>query len=271
MGQHKTRVQSLGALFLMLGGLLAGAAVAAGAGKPTSGWTDDFTKGIDTRFWVIANGSAPGYIPNLHKGFYQPNDISVANGIVTMRLTQEYGTVDANPSGVISRGALLFSKKTYGYGTYQWRMRMSSTAASPTAAGTPVSGSVSAGFNYVNNSQTEIDFEFSALDLTTLWLVNWLNPTPSSGPTEYNETYTALTPFDSTSAFHTYTFVWQPGQITYYIDNNVQGTHISNVPKAPAYFMINHWGTHSDNWGGPATVGTTRYAYIDWASYTPLP
>ena len=35
--------------------------------------------------------------------------------------------------------------------------------------------------------------------------------------------------------------------------------------------MINHWGTNSDNWGGTATVGTTRYAYFDWVSYTPLP
>lgn len=271
MGQHKTRVHSLGALFLMLGGLLAGAVVAAGAGKPTSAWTDDFTNGINKSFWVIANGSAPGYVPNVHKGYYQPNDVSVANGIVTMRLTQEYGTVDTNPSGVISRGALLYSKKTYGYGTYQWRMRMSSTAASPTASGTPVSGSVSAGFNYVNNSQTEIDFEFSALDPNSLFLVNWLNTTPSSGPTDYNETYTELTRPDSTSGFHTYTFVWQPGQITYSIDNVVQDIHTSNVPKAPAYFMINHWGTNSDNWGGGATVGTTRYAYIDWVSYTPLP
>jgi len=270
MGQHKTGVQSRGALFLMLGGLLAGAAVAAGAGKPSSAWTDNFTNGIDKSFWVIANGGAPGYIPDVHKGYYQPNDVSVANGIVTLRLTQEYGTVDTNPSGVISRGALLYSRKTYGYGTYQWRMRMSSTATSPTGAGTPVPGSVSAGFNYVNNSQTEIDFEFSALNPSWLFLVNWLNPTPSSDPTDYNETYTTLT-FDSTRAFHTYKYVWQPGQITYYIDDVLKGSHTSNVPTAPAYFMINHWGTNSDNWGGAATVGTTRYAYIDWVSYTPLP
>ena len=271
MSQRKSRLRPLGTWVVLLGGLLAGAVVAAGAGKPSSAWTDDFTKGIDTRFWVIANGGAPGYIPNVHKGYYQPNDVSVANGIVTMRLTQEYGTVDTNPAGVISRGALLYSKKTYGYGTYQWRMRMSSTAASPVAAGTPVRGSVSAGFNYVNNSQTEIDFEFSALSPSSLFLVNWLNPTPSADPTDLNETFTEL-PFISTSTFHTYRFDWQPGLITYYIDGVPQDLpHFSNVPTAPAYFMINHWGTNSAYWGGAATVGTTRYAYIDWVSYTPLP
>jgi hypothetical protein len=104
----------------MLGGLLAGAVVAAGAGKPSSAWTDDFSNGIDKSFWVIANGSAPGYIANVHQGYYQPNDVSVANGIVTMRLTQEYGKVGTNPSGVISRGALLYSKKTYGYGNFTY-------------------------------------------------------------------------------------------------------------------------------------------------------
>ena len=34
--------------------------------------------------------------------------------------------------------------------------------------------------------------------------------------------------------------------------------------------MINHWGTNSDGWGGPATPGVSRYFYVDSVSYTPL-
>ena len=49
----------------------------------------------------------------------------------------------------------------------------------------------------------------------------------------------------------------------------LQAVHKTNVPKAPAYFMINHWGTGSPNWGGAATVGVPRYFYVDWVSYTP--
>jgi endo-1,3-1,4-beta-glycanase ExoK len=146
---------------------------------------------------------------------------------------------------------------------------MSSTAASPMGEGYPTSGSVSAGFIYVNNSQTEIDFEFSGKDPDALYMVNWLNPNPARDPTEANETYSFVQPFDSTSSFHTYKFIWQRGKISYYVDGILKAEHTTNVPSAPAYFMINHWGTDSGNWGGTAIVGTPRYFHVDWVRYTP--
>jgi beta-glucanase (GH16 family) len=234
-------------------------------------WRDDFGgKRIDAKRWVIASGRAPGYIPGQHVGSYQPDHVSVRGGFLTMLLTQEIGAVDANPAGVVSRGALIYTKSKYGYGTYEWAMRMSSTADSAQGQGSPTSGSVSAGFIYANNSQTEIDFEFSGLSLDSLWFVNWLNPDPSTDPTEADEFYTELYPFDSTSGFHTYKFVWEPGSIAYYIDDVLQAVHIDHVPSAPAYFMINHWGTDNGSWGGVATIDVPRYFYVDWVSYTPL-
>jgi endo-1,3-1,4-beta-glycanase ExoK len=238
--------------------------------QPSSGWRDDFSSGqIDATRWVVGNGQAPGYIPYYHIGYYDPTHVSVADGYLVMLLTQENGTVDETGQGVISRGGLLYTRQTYGYGTYEWRMRMSSTSTTSEGDGNPESGSVSAGFLYVNNSQTEIDFEFSGLNPSTLWLVSWLNPNPKLDPTGANETYTAVQPFDSTSSFHTYKFVWQRGKITYYIDGVLKAVHKTNVPKAPAYFMINHWGTDGPNWGGTASVGVSRYFYVDWVSYTP--
>lgn len=250
--------------------LAAGVAVAGPGGRqPTTGWQDDFAGNkVDSKRWVIASGRAPGYIPNYHLGYYQANHVSVGGGYLTMLLTQENGPVDSG-YGVVSRGALIYTKNTYGYGTYEWRMRMSSTATSLGDDGYPTSGSVSAGFIYVNNSQTEIDFEFSGTDLDTLYLVNWLNPNPRRDPTEDNETYSSVQPFDSTSLFHTYKFVWQKGKISYYLDGILKAVHTTHVPSAPAYFMINHWGTDSGDWGGTATVGTSRYFYVDWVRYTP--
>jgi len=239
--------------------------------QPSGAWQDDFAANqVDTKRWVIAAGRAPGYIPNYHVGYYQENHVSVGGGYLTMLLTQENGPVD-NGYGVISRGALIYTKNTYGYGTYEWRMRMSSTATSPLGEGYPTLGSVSAGFIYVNNSQTEIDFEFSGTDLDTLYMANWLNPDPSRAPTEDDEKYSFVQPFDSTSVFRTYKFVWQKRKISYYVDSVLKAVHTPNVPTAPAYFMINHWGTDSPNWGGAATVGTPRYFYVDRVSYTPLP
>ncbi len=236
----------------------------------TLAWQDSFNTGqLDSSRWAIANGQAPGYIANQHIGYYEPANVTLNDGLLKIALQQTTGTVDTNSNGVISYGGMVYSNSTYGYGTYEWTMRMSSEATCSTCTGPVDSGSVSAGFVYTNNSQTEIDFEFSALTPQSLWLVNWLNPNPKQDPTGANETYTELSPFDSTSGFHTYKFIWSAAKISYYIDGVWMADHITNVPSAPAYFMINHWGTDSNNWGGMATLGPTRYMYVSHASYSP--
>jgi beta-glucanase (GH16 family) len=268
---------------IVFAALFAGPCFAAGGGrkpgsdrKPSSAWRDDFSGStVNTQFWVVGTGQAPGYIPGYNLGNYDPTHVKIVSdgtgSYLQLLLTQETGTVDTNPAGVLSHGAIIYSKNTYGYGTYEWQMRMSSTSATPNGSGDSVSGSVSAGFTYVNNSQTEIDFEFSALDPDTLYMVNWLNPNPRQNPTDADRTYSTLYPLTVSTAFHDYKFVWKPGQITFYVDGVIQATHTTNVPTAPAYFMINHWGTDSGNWGGVASVGTPRYFYVDWVQYTPLP
>lgn len=244
--------------------------------KPSTAWRDDFSNStVNTQFWVVGTGQAPGYVPGYHLGNYDPSHVKIVTdstgSYLQLLLTQEVGTVDSNTAGVLSHGGIIYSKNTYGYGTYEWMMRMSSTSSTPTGSGDSVSGSVSAGFTYVNNSQTEIDYEFSALSPDTLYMVNWLNPNPRQDPTAADETYNTLYPLTVSTQFHDCKFVWQKGRIDYYVDGVLQFTHTTNVPTAPAYFMINHWGTDSSNWGGMATVGTSRYFYVDWAQYTPLP
>jgi hypothetical protein len=242
--------------------------------KSSSGWQEDFSNPqLDPTVWVVGNGQAPGYIPRYHIGDYDPAHVQIVSdetgSYLQLLLTQEIGPVDSG-SGILSHGALIYTKNAYGYGTYEMRMRMSSTSPTPTGDGDSVTGSVSAGFVYVNNSQTEIDFEFYGRDPDTLYMVNWLNPDPRTDPTESDETFDALYPFAVSTQFHTYKFVWQQGKITFYVDGVQKAVHTTNVPGAPAYFMINHWGTDGPYWGGYATVGTTRYFYVDWVKYTPL-
>jgi beta-glucanase (GH16 family) len=232
-------------------------------------WQDDFSsRRLDSKRWVVANGQAPGYTAGNHIGYYQPDHVSVENGFLKILLTQETGLVDGS-DGYISRGGLVYTKATCGYGTYEWTMRMSSTSSTPNGSGAWVSGSVSAGFLYVNNSETEIDFEYSALSPDYIWTVNWLNTNSHRDPTEAMETADAIELLDATTTFHTYKFVWAPGVITFYVDDVQVAQHTTNVPSSPAYFMINHWGTNSPYWGGPATPGVNRYFYVDSVSYTP--
>ena len=128
-----------------------------------SGWQEDFSgSSLSKKMWVVASGQAPGYIPGYHIGYYELGNVKLVSdstgSYLRLQLTQQIGTVDTNLAGTVSHGALVYTKSKYGYGTYEWRMRMSSTSSTPTGAGDSVSGSVSAGFVYVNNSQTEIDF-----------------------------------------------------------------------------------------------------------------
>lgn len=265
------------AVFLALGSEVALAAsperpAGAGAKGQSQSWRDDFGGNqVEGSRWVIANGQAPGYIPNFHLGTYEPAHVSVGGGFLALLLTQEIGEVDGG-SGIRSKGALIYTNQTYGYGTYEWRMRMSSTATSPGGDGFPTSGSVSAGFVYVNNSATEIDFEFSGLDfsLETLYMVNWKNSNTSTDPTENDRTFSTMHLPDITSGYHTYKFVWERKRISFYVDDVLQAVHTTHVPRERAYFMINHWGTDSPYWGGTATTGFERYFYVDWVQYTPL-
>lgn len=229
-------------------------------------WEDHFTS-LDASRWIVFDGYAPGYIPNNHIGVFEPDNTSVQDGFLVLRLSQERSPVDANPSGVLSRGGGIYSRETYGFGTYEWRMRMSSTATTPEGQGGRVPGSVSAGFVYVNNSQTEIDFESAAAD--SLVMANWRNNS-ADGPYPGDATTTVLPLVGISRDLHTYKFVWERGRVSFYVDNVLQIVHTTNVPHSPANLLISHWGSNNPHFGGPATVEVERFFYIDWLKFTPL-
>ena len=221
-------------------------------------FSDRFSTGsLDTSKWLASNEPAPGNISGVNYGSFIPSNVDLSKGMLCLKLQQQQGT-----SGVMSVGGQLQSLTTYGYGTYEWVMRASSTSATPTGAGSVVSGQISSGFSFVNNSQTEIDFEIEGQNPNTVWMTNWISTTQK----QYSSVFLA----SPASGFHHYKFVWAPGKIDYYIDGVLVSTHTSNIPSAPAYIMINHWGTNSTGWGGLATVGVQRYLYISSFSYTPM-
>jgi len=220
--------------------------------------SDTFNSGsLDTSKWLASNEPAPGNISGVNYGSFVPSNVDLSKGMLCLKLQQQQGN-----SGVMSVGGQLQSLTTYGYGTYEWVMRASSTSSTPAGAGAVVSGQISAGFNFVNNSQTEIDFEIEGQHPDTVWMTNWI----STSKKQYSSVFLA----SPEAGFHHYKFVWVPGKIDYYIDGVLVSTHTSNLPSAPAYIMMNHWGTNSTGWGGLATVGVERYLYVSSFNYTPM-
>jgi endo-1,3-1,4-beta-glycanase ExoK len=175
--------------------------------------------------------------------------------MLCLKVQQQQGS-----AGVHSVGGEIQSLTTFGYGTYEWVMRASSTSSTPTGAGVAVSGQISGAFIFVNNSQTEIDFEIEGQNPNTLWTTNWTSVTQKQ--------YSSAVDTAPQNGFHHYKFIWAPGKIDFYLDGQFISRHTAHVPNAPAYIMVNHWGTNSTGWGGKATMNVQRYLYISSFKYT---
>jgi len=134
----------------------------------------------------------------------------------------------------------------------------------------PESGQISSTFiiDYVGGSSvTEIDAPeiegLSARSNNIEWDI-WKNGVSTVPSPEFNVLA------NPEAAFHIYKFVWQPASITFYIDGTLVSTGTSGIPSAPAVIDINFYGTNSSGWGGNATVGVTRFMYVNSVSFTPL-
>ena len=221
---------------------------------PVPTFVDNFNTGHLSSNWIVSNYTAGNYGGAGSTVTFTSANIDMSQGCLRMELVV--------PSATTSSGAEIQSKQTFGYGTYQSVMRMASTSGIAGGAGGTVSGSDSGIFSYIDQSETEIDTEFCANTPGLINYTNWdtLSKNQWSGPTIA----------DLATTFHTYKYVWSPGQIQWYIDGQLLATHTNNVPSVPAYIMFNFWGTNKTSWGGLATVGVNRFFYVKSVSYTPL-
>ena len=65
-----------------------------------------------------------------------------------------------------------------------------------------------------------------------------------------------------TTGFHLFQMLWQPGQITYYIDGVQTASSTKNVPSNPMYLIINFDVGGPNDWGGGPNSRTPSPAYL---------
>ena len=227
-----------------------------GSGAPAGATLyDDFSKGsLDTSKWIPSNWGAPG------GGRFVPSYLDFSTGMLRIKVTQTYNS----SGGIASVGGELQSKNALGFGIYEWVMRAASTSTTPNGSGYTVSGQISSGFIFVNNSQTEIDSpEIEGQNPGTLWWTTWTS-------VNTKQSTSSQAPFAPENGFHSYKCVWTKTSIKFYVDGVLVSTHTGVVPQTPAYAMINHWGTNSRGWGGLATTNITRYMFVRSFSFVPL-
>ena len=228
-------------------------------------FVDTFNEGkLDTTKWVVSTYESNNYAGGGSDVTFSNNNIDLSGGSLRMELTQ--------PTAGTSTGAEITTKLSFGYGTYQFSMRAGSTSPTSSGTGTTESGQISSTFIIHNPpptyaSVTEIDAPeiegLSARNDDIEWTV-WKNSTATDPTPEYN---VVSNPEDG---FHRYTFVWSPTSIKFYIDGVLKSVCTSGIPTAAAVIDINFYGTNDTQWGGLATVGVTRYMYVNgvrfWAA-----
>lgn len=185
-----------------------------------------------------------------------------------------------------SSGAEILTNQTFGYGTYEFCSRMGSTSSTPSGSGSSVSGSVSSTFLISNNNggttgYVEIDApECEGNHPTWAEYDIWFNSDSGGNTAPSGGNFLSQGPGADTylvvptlaTGFNYYGFVWAPGSLKFYLNGVYQGESTTNVPvpstggNIPS-IDINHYGTNGSGWGGSATVGTTRYFYVQSAKY----
>src|SRR5579863_4021826 len=90
-------------------------------------FSDEFNKGkLDESVWIVSQGKAP------QDGTFDPSNVDLSKGLLSLRVNQTHG-----PNGIISSGGEIQSKRVFGYGTYEFTLRMGSTSQTPDGPGKP--------------------------------------------------------------------------------------------------------------------------------------
>ena len=96
------------------------------------GFNDNFDTGVlNSNNWIVSNWNAPG------GGIFKPNMIDMSKGVLGLTMTLS----KKSNNTILSIGSEIQYAKKCSYGIYEWTMRASSTAQTPSARGNSCDGS----------------------------------------------------------------------------------------------------------------------------------
>ena len=194
-------------------------------------WDDEFNgTSVDTSKWNEV-GPWGGPVSSTASNFsYSPSNVSEANGVATITAKQSGGNWTG---GILSTD----TTKTFQYGFFEVRAQV--------PAG---QGFWPAIWLYGGSGAPEIDImEDLGGDPDTVYQTYHF----AGGQNQAQTTIPNLS-----SGYHLFQVLWQPGKITFYIDNVETGSWTENVPSNPMYLMLNFDVGGPNDWGG-APDGST--------------
>jgi endo-1,3-1,4-beta-glycanase ExoK len=229
-------------------GLAAGLSSAALAqdGATGSSFVEEFDR-LDPAIWYVSDGWNNGAHQNCT---WSKQQVSVADSTLTLTFEQKQKGERDYVCGEIQ------TKKRFGYGTYEVRMK--------TADG---SGLNSAFFTYIGpvdkKPHDEIDFEVLGKDSAKVQLNQYV---AAKGGNE------KLIDVEggANAGFNDYAFVWQKDRLRYYLNGQLvhEVTDPAKLPNNAQKIFVSLWGTDTlKDWMGafsytkPATLQVDRIAF----------
>ena len=206
---------------------------------------------FDERIWGVSDGWVNGDWQNC---MWSGDNIGVRNGILSLRFAKQPNDKRDYTCGEIQ------SRHVYGYGTYEARFR--------TSAG---SGLNAAFFTYIGphhgKPHDEIDFEVLTRDTRAVSLNSYVSGEPHNGKR-------VPLPQPADKGFITYSFVWDPNGIRWYVDGVKlhQTPPDAVLPENAQKIYASFWGSDSfPNWMGPFVEPQTDLVMeVDWIAFTAL-
>jgi beta-glucanase (GH16 family) len=182
-------------------------------------WNDEFDAGaLDTARWEALDRKDSF---NNEKQYYLPDQVSVANGLLTITATDQPLAGKAYRSGLVRTWA----EQTYG----RWEVR----ADLPTTQGMwPAIWLLPKTVNWPLGGEIDIMENRGSEPFKTSSAYHW-NTVPNSSNFVFQE-YTATQggqPVNFQAGMHTYAVEWEADQIRYFVDDNLHFT--VNNPQAP--------------------------------------
>lgn len=209
---------------------------------------------LDEDIWYISHGWANGEHQSCE---WRDNAIGQSDeGYLTLTLSGRGGKKRPIGCGEIQ------SKKRYGYGRYEARMR--------SAAG---SGLNTAFFTFIGPpngvaEHDEIDFEFLGKDPTIVQVVHYRD---AKSP----KPYIVDLGFDSSKEFHNYAFEWDKNEIRWYVDDKLvyktQGKVPVPVHDQKIFFSLWSGAESMNDWLGRFHYKKPVTAEVQWVKFTPFP
>ncbi len=203
---------------------------------------------FETGRWFVSDGWTNGDHQNC---FWSRKALAKRPGEVTLQFL---------PTGIVEQPYLcaeIQTKAVFGYGTYEARFRTDNA-----------SGINAAFFTYIGpvhkKPHDEIDFEVLTRDTSSVSLNTYVSGKPRNGAT-------VSLPQASDRDFITYSFIWEPQRLRWYIDgvlvHDVTGV---DLPSNPQKIYLSHWGTDTlSDWMGPfEDPGRALKMDIDWVAFT---